>query len=369
MDTRFARSDKNRKKEFEMRRSQSPNECSPKVRILKSSNNASVRVSSPQPIDASNISVLSPTSAVSNASVTTVVHSSQQQQTSQPSNDELIEEMIENTPKVMKLLDVENWSFLEHPVVDYLFGENVSSSFGGFKVISAVGTQSVGKSSVLNQIAGSNVFKVHTDNGESDLLLKHCTHGIDLHITRERLFLLDSQPLLSASILDDYIKSGITPCTLNSDSSEPETYVYITSLQLVSCLLAICDYMIVVSDWALDFHLIKLIATAMMMVGSAAHKAEIVWYSPKGYEGSQKKVVHILESLLGTDSLSVVGASDDINDLLSTVLKVPSRRNSNSNNASRVNTCEKSWLVSAQRFWENSIRKSTLYSDYIRFMP
>ncbi|RWS21448.1 SMG9-like protein [Leptotrombidium deliense] len=362
------RNEKSRRKDVDSRRSESPSDSSPKVRILKSLN-PSVRVTSPQPVETSTVTIA--TSNPGSVSVIqSVVQSSQQPPASQQqigNADETIEEMLENTPKVMKLLEVESWSFLEHPVVDYLFGENVSSGSGGFNVVSAVGLQSVGKSSTLNKIAASNVFKTHFDS-EDDSILKHVTHGLNLHITKERLFLLDTQPLLSASILDEYLKSSLNMNNISSDISEPETYVYITSLQLVSFLLAICDYVIVVSDWSLDFHLIKLISTAIMMVGTAAHRAEIIWYSPKGFEGSYKKTVKTLESLLGSEIVTVVEAGDDLN-LLSTVMKLPTRRHTNSAAASRSHSCEKSWLVSAQRFWETSIKKSTLYSDYARFMP
>ena len=100
--------------------------------------------------------------------------------------------MIENMPPVIKLIDPDSWSFFEHPASDFLFNDSVAGP-GGFTVISAVGMQSVGKSSLLNKIAGRNVFRTHGDADTSQSYLKHLTRGIDLHVSKERLFLLDCQ--------------------------------------------------------------------------------------------------------------------------------------------------------------------------------
>lgn len=102
-------------------------------------------------------------------------------------------DMIENMPSVMKLIDPESWSFFEHTASEFLFNDNVSPTTSSFTVISAVGMQSVGKSTLLNKIAGRNVFKTHTDSDSPHSYLKHLTRGIDLHVTKERLLLLDCQ--------------------------------------------------------------------------------------------------------------------------------------------------------------------------------
>ena len=61
-----------------------------------------------------------------------------------------------------------------------------------FHVVGAIGKQCVGKSSLLNRLAGRQAFKIHSDD-EEEILLKHVTKGVDLHVTAERLLLLDSQ--------------------------------------------------------------------------------------------------------------------------------------------------------------------------------
>jgi hypothetical protein len=233
--------------------------------------------------------------------------------------------------------------------------------------------QSVGKSSLLNRVAGKRVFPTHGDNGLNDNLLQHVTHGIDLHITKERLFLLDCQPVASASLLDEYIKTAQPVTNIAADISEPETYIYITSLQIMSFLLAMSDYVVVVSDWVLDVHLVKLLATAVMMVGNNAMRATLVWFTPALSDAEHVQVTKTLEAIFGagtgTRGVTVINGNEE--QLVATVMRVPSRRHVDG--TGRVTTghhsSEKSWLISAQRFWDTSVKKSTLYSDYARFMP
>lgn len=101
-------------------------------------------------------------------------------------NEETVNELLANIPSIIKLID-ESLLFQESLANDYLLNESLSSKFS---VITAVGMQNVGKSSLLNRIAGKDIFKTHK-NGQNDL--KHLTKGIDLHVTKERLLLLDSQ--------------------------------------------------------------------------------------------------------------------------------------------------------------------------------
>ena len=106
----------------------------------------------------------------------------------------------------MKLIDIDSRSFCIHPAADCLFGETQSSGSDGFTVVSALGMQSVGKSSLLNKISRTNVFKSHQDPSNVDSLLKHITRGVDLHVTKERLLLLDCQVILiNFSFIDSFL--------------------------------------------------------------------------------------------------------------------------------------------------------------------
>lgn len=278
--------------------------------------------------------------------------------------DELIDDLVTNMPKIMKLIDNDTLVFMESPASEYMFNDNISS--GGFSVITAVGLEGVGKSSVLNRIAGKEVFKVHNNqsvNGSDPL--KHMTHGLDLHITKERLLLIDSQPLLSASVLDEYLKSCPLSSSTGVDIAEPENYSFMISLQILSFLFATCDYIIIVCEWMVDIHLIKLMSTAVMMVGDTAQKADIIWYFPNSKTKINRSTI---DSLLGR-GLYVTVICEDEKQLLNAVMKAPSKRSVGENSRNSSHTSEKSWLLSSQRFWETSIRKSSLYSDYGRFLP
>jgi len=171
---------------------------------------------------------------------------------------------------------------------------------------------------------------------------------------------------VSASILDEYIKNGQNNPTICSDISEPETWVYISSLQILTFLIAVCDYVIIVNDWILDFDLIKLLSTAIMIVGNDSPKADIIFQFSEFDKNDEKiKLKSILHCLLGTAFSCIKGFIDE-KESLSTLMKLLTRRNSNERGSA---VYEKSWLISAQRFWENQVRKSTLYSDYARLMP
>ena len=94
-----------------------------------------------------------------------------------------------------------------------------------FTVIGVLGQQGVGKSTIMSLIAGAswrdNSVAPAVPNGDLhelhepvfapqsiDNLLNaaHQTSGIDLRITSERLLVLDTQPLLSPSVLQDMMR-------------------------------------------------------------------------------------------------------------------------------------------------------------------
>ena len=97
------------------------------------------------------------------------------------------EKRVLTATPVIKFIDGEAWTLQEQLLSDLILPDTSSSEI---RTVAAVGLQSSGKSSILNRIAGKDVFKRHND---ISTLLQHLTSGIDLHITSERLFLLDTQ--------------------------------------------------------------------------------------------------------------------------------------------------------------------------------
>lgn len=197
------------------------------------------------------------------------------------------------------------------------------------------------------------------------------------------------------------------------DITEPENFSYIYSMQLLTFMFSICDHLVLVLDSnSLDVYLLKLVASSLMMVGEAVPKANLIIYlkskqeqiltapsqsgvffkKSKDMENSQTfssglkinsptpqrsaSYNRMLQSLKNT-IVAMLGPNvniDFITDeqrLLATVLKPPSRNLLLTETQSRPisYTTERAWFHSVQRFWDNSIHKSTLFADYARYLP
>lgn len=130
-------------------------------------------------------------------------------------------------------------------------------------------------------------------------------------------------------------------------------------------MINVCDYVIIVVDWLIDIHLVKLVATAVMMVGDSSQKAELIWYCTNKDAGYNSRCI---QSLLGR-GLCVNVIIGDEKALINAVMRSRSKRIAHDGFHTSLHSSERSWLMSSQRIWENSIRKSTLYTDYARFLP
>lgn len=108
----------------------------------------------------------------------------------------------------------------------------------------------------------------------------HCTSGIDLYVTTNRMLLLDTQPLMSASVFE-----RISDLDVSSNASVPSTKKYssssvpssssgpsigdvglltnmdgaleIHSLQMAAFVLSVCHVVILVQDWFFDPDMIR----------------------------------------------------------------------------------------------------------------
>lgn len=192
-----------------------------------------------------------------------------------------------------------------------LFHENLTDFVqenSDFLVVGIIGGQGVGKSTILNLIAhnslteklkeslfknnnfseeeeyGENItlsealnglqitnddklrpeiFKIQTsDNIESN---SNTTRGIDAFITSNRVILLDCQPFMSVSVLDELVQSENKRSNIVSEFIPLENSSEILGLQLAAFLMSVCHVLIVVQDWVFDSNIIRFIQTAEML--------------------------------------------------------------------------------------------------------
>ncbi|KAA0703250.1 Protein SMG9 [Triplophysa tibetana] len=95
--------------------------------------------------------------------------------------------------------------------------------------------------------------------------------GIDFYITQERVIFLDTQPILSPSILDHLINNDRK---LPPEYNLPHTYVEMQSLQITAFLFTVCHVVIVIQDWFTDINVYRFLQTAEMLkpsTPSASH--------------------------------------------------------------------------------------------------
>ncbi|XP_018667457.2 nonsense-mediated mRNA decay factor SMG9-like [Ciona intestinalis] len=136
-----------------------------------------------------------------------------------------------------------------------------------FLVVGVIGMQGVGKSTVMSLIGGNKLsdlekhylFKQQTSDIKERA--EHMTTGIDVAVTAERLILLDTQPILSPSLIEQSVPF---------DRKSPTDYngsvnIEVQSLQVTAFLLTVCHVVIVVQDWFTDSNVYRFLQTAEML--------------------------------------------------------------------------------------------------------
>ncbi|MBN3304513.1 nonsense-mediated mRNA decay factor SMG9 [Amia ocellicauda] len=135
-------------------------------------------------------------------------------------------------------------------------------------VVGVIGLQGCGKSSIMSLLSAntpeedprSYVFRAQSQ--EIKERGGNQSSGIDFFITQERVIFLDTQPILSPSILDHLINNDRK---LPPEYNLPHTYVEMQSLQIAAFLLTVCHVVIVVQDWFTDLSLCRFLQTAEML--------------------------------------------------------------------------------------------------------
>eukprot|EP00308_Calcidiscus_leptoporus_P016788 CAMPEP_0119355114 /NCGR_PEP_ID=MMETSP1334-20130426/3995_1 /TAXON_ID=127549 /ORGANISM="Calcidiscus leptoporus, Strain RCC1130" /LENGTH=384 /DNA_ID=CAMNT_0007368839 /DNA_START=14 /DNA_END=1168 /DNA_ORIENTATION=- len=155
-----------------------------------------------------------------------------------------------------------------------------------FTVVGVLGMQGVGKSTIMSLLAGSSwqseiahgapsthqqhdgqrmrsgllhepTFAPQTT--EVALRAAHQTEGIDVHVTAERLILLDTQPMLSASVL---LESVRRESALPAEVQSHENLVALQSMRIAMLVLSVCHLVVLVQDSLVDVQWLRLLRTA-----------------------------------------------------------------------------------------------------------
>ncbi|EFB28087.1 hypothetical protein PANDA_013207, partial [Ailuropoda melanoleuca] len=127
-------------------------------------------------------------------------------------------------------------------------------------VVGVLGLQGTGKSMVMSLLSANTpeedqrAYVFRAQSAEMKERGGNQTSGIDFFITQERIVFLDTQPILSPSILDHLINNDRK---LPPEYNLPHTYVEMQSLQIAAFLFTVCHVVIVVQDWFTDLSLYR----------------------------------------------------------------------------------------------------------------
>uniref|UniRef100_A0A8K9XTT4 Nonsense-mediated mRNA decay factor SMG9 n=1 Tax=Oncorhynchus mykiss TaxID=8022 RepID=A0A8K9XTT4_ONCMY len=141
-------------------------------------------------------------------------------------------------------------------------------------VVGVIGLQGTGKSTIMSLLSANApeedqkgyVFRAQIQ--EIKERGGNQSTGIDFYITQERVIFLDTQPILSPSILDRLINNE---CKLPPEYNLPHTYV---EMQITAVLFTVCHVVILIQYWFTDINIYRFLQTAEMLkpsTPSASH--------------------------------------------------------------------------------------------------
>ncbi|XP_028920126.1 protein SMG9 [Ornithorhynchus anatinus] len=157
-------------------------------------------------------------------------------------------------------------------------------------VVGVLGLQGTGKSMVMSLLSANTpeedqrAYVFRAQSPEMKERGGNQTSGIDFFITQERIVFLDTQPILSPSILDHLINNDRK---LPPEYNLPHTYVEMQSLQIAAFLFTVCHVVIVVQDWFTDLSLYRFLQTAEMVKPSTPSPSHEASGSPGSDEGTE----------------------------------------------------------------------------------
>ncbi|XP_064156725.1 nonsense-mediated mRNA decay factor SMG9 [Anguilla rostrata] len=157
-------------------------------------------------------------------------------------------------------------------------------------VVGVIGLQGTGKSTIMSLLSANTpeedqrAYVFRAQSQEIKERGGNQSSGIDFYITQERVIFLDTQPILSPSILDHLINNDRK---LPPEYNLPHTYVEMQSLQMAAFLFTVCHVVIVVQDWFTDINLYRFLQTAEMLKPSTPSASHDSAGSSGSEEGSE----------------------------------------------------------------------------------
>ncbi|CAO3643759.1 unnamed protein product [Mucor fragilis] len=134
------------------------------------------------------------------------------------------------------------------------------TDYPGHFVIGIIGKQGVGKSTILSHFTQDPKHAFPSQDNEQFLYQGYKTDGIDMYITPERAILLDTEPILNWTTLDNALRHG------SLGGLHPDVWLEMESLYNVIFLMSVCNSVLVVSDGPeIDMDVLKLIQRAEML--------------------------------------------------------------------------------------------------------
>ncbi len=313
-------------------------------------------------------------------------------------------------PRNVKLID-------DHQFCDSL--ADYMTDNPDFIVVGVLGTQSVGKSVIMNALVDTEVTtsnkQANDDNNESkasrmfrvqtfekQMLSEHCTNGVNAWICPNRIIYLDSQPLFSNSVLDRSTQLE-KKFTMEFNGSEITADVH--SMQLIGLFFSICHVVLVVQEGPLcDLQLIESLKMADLLKPSVI--ASKSFEEPEKVEEYQPEVIFVHNKIQHLEAHTLQSLREDYDEVFDQEAIVNFRIRSSLANSdggpnlialpdleeqdvkfqdgckklkrsvrnietrpmlNNVKQSEKQWYQHAKKTWEK-IKEAKMYLDYSRLL-
>ncbi|KAI5736300.1 hypothetical protein M8J76_015602 [Diaphorina citri] len=274
-----------------------------------------------------------------------------------------------------------------------------------FTVIGVIGLQGTGKSTLLSQLVSNAEHSIFPVQTQANILeCTHCTTGMDIYVSSNRLILLDTQPILSPSLMDISVMQRKTSPIYDAPGVNKSSAEYasleIHSLQLSAFIFSVCHVVLFVQDWFIDPNLVRFIqATEMLKPSNITNRPEEYYeYFPEGvfihnkvpscdflkhnigdiqefYSNTfakSKLIIHSGKNLVCEDVESEVSLCNvyQVPEMEDTAnfTRVMSTIKKHLSGTSRRNFTINTLLLYAAKIWDH-IRKSSYFLEYNRYLP